>query len=67
MQERGLMMVFHSMIIGIILYFIMIYGLKQNEEIAEDRSICVATIILLYMIVYGHKFFGSINNNLIIN
>ena len=54
-MERGLMMVFHSVIIGIVLYLIMIYGLNQPQRMAENRSILIAAIVLIYMILFGHK------------
>lgn len=53
-MERGLMMVVHSVIIGIVLYLLMIYGLKQPQRMAENRSILVAAIVLIYMILFGH-------------
>lgn len=52
-MERGLTMVLHSVIIGIILYLIMI-GLGQKSMVAENRSILIASIILIYMILFGH-------------
>ena len=48
------MMVLHSAIIGIILYFIMISALKQPTNVAENRSILIASCILIYMILFGH-------------
>jgi len=53
-MERGLMMVLHSLIIGIVLYAIMIYGLGQPSIVAENRSILIASAILIYMILFGH-------------
>ena len=48
------MMVLHSLIIGIVLYAIMIYGLGQPSIVAENRSILIASAILIYMILFGH-------------
>ena len=62
--ERGLEMVLHSVIIGLILYMLMVFVLKQKEEVAENRSILIAAILLIYMIVFGHGFPNKINNNL---
>ena len=59
------MMLFHSGVIGVILYIIMRFGLKQESMIAEDRSILLAAIILIYMILFGHGLPGSINKNII--
>ena len=53
-MERGLNMVLHSVIIGIILYFIMVVGLKQQASVAENRSILIASCVLIYMILFGH-------------
>jgi len=54
-MERGLNMVLHSAIIGIILYFIMVVGLKQQASVAENRSILIAAFVLIYMILFGHS------------
>jgi len=53
-MERGLIMLLHSIIIGFILYFLMIFGLGQQKIVAENRSILIASIILIYMILFGH-------------
>jgi hypothetical protein len=63
-MERGLMMLLHSAIIGVILYLIMIFGLKQNAMVAENRSILIATVVLIYMIVFGHGLPNKINKML---
>jgi len=63
-MEKGRMMVLHSAIIGILLYIFMIFILGQNENVAENRSILLATLILIYMIVFGHGLPTSINKNL---
>ena len=57
-------MLLHSIIIGIILYFFMIFVLKQNQVIAENRSVLLAAVILVYMILFGHELPTSINKNL---
>jgi ACR3 family arsenite efflux pump ArsB len=62
--ERGLTMVLHSVIIGILLYLIMLYILKQKQIVAENRSILLAAFILIYMILFGHGLPTSINKNL---
>jgi hypothetical protein len=48
------MMLLHSVIIGIILYVIMIFGLGQQQIVAENRSILIASAVLIYMILFGH-------------
>jgi hypothetical protein len=53
-MERGLMMLLHSVMIGIVLYMIMIFGLGQQQNVAENRSILIASGVLIYMILFGH-------------
>ena len=53
-MERGLVMLLHSIVIGLILYIIMLFGLKQSSMIAENRSILIASVALIYMILFGH-------------
>ena len=53
-MERGLVMVLHSVIIGVILYVIMKFVLGQQANVAENRSILVAAVVLIYMILFGH-------------
>jgi hypothetical protein len=53
-MERGLLMLLHSAIIGMILYALMIFGLGQTTIVAENRSILIAACILIYMILFGH-------------
>lgn len=64
-MESGLTMVMHSAIITVILYFIMKEFLKQSSEVAEDRSILIGSIILVYMILFGHGFPNNINKNIL--
>lgn len=63
-MENGLMMVLHSVIIGILLYLFMIYILRQRQIVAENRSVLIAALILVYMILFGHGLPTSINKNL---
>jgi hypothetical protein len=62
-MEGGLMMVLHSAIIGVLLYIIMIF-IGQKRAVAENRSILLAAIILIYMILFGHGLPTSINKKL---
>ena len=63
-MERGLMMLLHAILIGIVLYALMVFVLGQPPHIAENRSILIASIVLIYMIVFGHGLPRSINRNL---
>ena len=58
------MMLLHSIIIGILLYIFMIFILGQKQIVAENRSILLAALILVYMILFGHGLPTSINKNL---
>jgi len=63
-MEKGRMMIVHSAIIGILLYIFMIYILHQPQMVAENRSILLASLVLIYMILFGHGLPTSINQNL---
>ena len=63
-MENGRMMLLHSIIIGILLYLFMIFILGQKQIVAENRSILLAALILVYMILFGHGLPTSINKNL---
>ena len=63
-MENGRTMLFHAVVIGVILYFIMINIFKQNQLVAENRSILVASFVLIYMILFGHGLPTSINKDL---
>ena len=54
-MERGVIMLLHSVIIGIVLYVVMIFGLGQHYNVAENRSILIASVVLIYMILFGHR------------
>jgi hypothetical protein len=64
-MESGRMMLLHSVIIGILLYLFMIYILGQKQIVAENRSILLAALILVYMILFGHGLPTSINKTLL--
>lgn len=60
-MERGLMMLLHSVIIGLVLYLLMVFILKQQSCIAENRSILIAALVLIYMILFGHGLPTKLN------
>jgi hypothetical protein len=64
MAERGLIMVVHSVVIGVALYALMTLLLKQSPAVAENRSILIASAVLIYMIVFGHGLPGRMNAQL---
>jgi len=63
-MELGRMMFLHAVIIGILLYLFMIYILGQRPFVAENRSILLAAVILIYMILFGHGLPTALNKNL---
>jgi hypothetical protein len=63
-MERGLDMLFHSVIIGIVLYIFMVFGLGQPNLVAENRSILIASVSLIYMILFGHGLPIKLNKNI---
>ena len=63
-MESARAMILHAIIIGIVLYLIMIYALGQNQVKAETRSALLASLALIYMLLFGHKLPTSLNQNL---
>ena len=59
------MMVVHSVIIALVLYLFMRYILKQSQSVAEDRSVLIGAIVVIYMVLFGHSLPGKINKNII--
>lgn len=65
MTESGLTMVLHAVVIGIIAFIALVYGLKHPKDKSIDKSILVASVVLAYMIVFGHSLPSkNINQNL---
>lgn len=62
-NERGLMMLAHTAMIGIAIFLMMRFVLNQSEAVAEDRSLVIAAFVLIYMILFGHGLPGQINKN----
>jgi len=63
-MERGLMMIVHSILLGVFLYIIMVYALGQRAIVAENRSILIAAGVLIYMIMFGHGLPTKLNKDL---
>ena len=63
-MERGLMMVVHSAMIGVVLYLLMVHALKQKPAVAEDRSVLLGALVLAYMVAFGHGMPNKLNKNL---
>ena len=63
-MESGFMMFIHSAIITVILYLVMKFLLKQSESKSQDRSFLIGALVLVYMILFGHKLPTHINGNI---
>ena len=62
-MERGLVMLVHSVIIGLIIFLIMRFILGQSVSVAEDRSVLLGAVVLIYMVLFGHRLPRTINRN----
>lgn len=62
--ERGSIMLAHSAMIGVVIYMMMRFVLNQSALVAEDRSIVIAAIVLVYMVMFGHGMPNQLNRNL---
>ena len=60
-MERGLIMLLHSVIIGLVFYLLLVFVLKNQSSVAENRSILLAAVVLIYMILFGHGLPTKIN------
>ena len=58
------MMLLHSVFIGVLLYVFMFFVLGQKQIVAENRSILLAAVVLVYMIMFGHGLPTTLNKNL---
>ena len=57
-------MLLHSIIIGLILFVLMRFALGQSVAVAEDRSVLIGAVVLIYMVLFGHRLPGSMNRNI---
>ena len=62
-MERGLTMLLHAVLIGGFIYIFMIF-LGQKQMIAENRSILISAILLIYMLLFGHGLPVAINKQI---
>jgi hypothetical protein len=58
-------MLLHSVIIGLILFVLMRFALGQSVAVAEDRSVLLGAVVLVYMVLFGHRLPGAINRNIL--
>jgi putative effector of murein hydrolase len=60
-MEGALNHLFHALIITIVLYVIMKFGLRQSQNMSLNRSILIGAVALIYMILFGHGLPTHIN------
>jgi hypothetical protein len=63
-MERGIVMLFHALVIALVLYLVMVFLLKQKCAVAENRSILIGAVVVIYMILFGHGLPGTLNKNI---
>ena len=63
-MESGTMMLFHSLLIMLLSFVIMRYALGQSSRVAEDRSVLLGGVALVYMVLFGHGMPGRVNPNI---
>ena len=60
-MESGTTMLFHALIIMLVSYLLMSYVLGQSSAVAEDRSVLLGGVVLVYMVLFGHGMPGRVN------
>lgn len=55
----------HAAILGVLLYFVMVFVLKQSYSVAQDRSMLLAAVAFVYMLLFGHSLPKSVNRNIL--
>jgi putative effector of murein hydrolase len=55
-MQSGFTHVLHSIVITAVLYLFMRHVLKQSVDMSTNRSILLGTVVLIYMILFGHNF-----------
>jgi hypothetical protein len=67
MNESSLTMVLHAVVIGIVVFIALVYGVKHPKDKSVDKSVLLAAIALAYMVVFGHNMPSrDINTNLLL-
>ena len=60
-MDSGSMMLFHSVLLMLLSYVLMRYVLGQSSSVAEDRSVLLGGVALVYMVLFGHGMPGRVN------
>ena len=64
-MNNNLKHLFHAVVVGFVLCLVMTKVLKQRTSVACDRSMVLASLALIYMVAFGHKFPpGAVNPSL---
>jgi FtsH-binding integral membrane protein len=54
-MNRGLTMLMHAGMMGLVVYLVMVYAFKTSTDMAVNRSLIFASVALIYMVTVGHK------------
>jgi hypothetical protein len=57
-------MLLHAVIIGVVSYLVMVFGFSLAADRAENRSILIASVVLVYMILFGHGLPVKLNKKI---
>ena len=60
------MMLLHSVIIAFVIYLVMIFVFRRDQMVAENTSLLLGAVILVYMILFGHGLPTNINKKLFV-
>jgi len=60
-MDSGSMMLFHAVLLMLLSYVLMFYVLGQSSSVAEDRSVLLGGVALVYMVLFGHGLPGRVN------
>jgi TRAP-type C4-dicarboxylate transport system permease small subunit len=60
-MESGTTMLFHAVLLMLLSYVLMRYVLGQSSAVAEDRSVLLGGVVLVYMVLFGHGMPGRVN------
>jgi hypothetical protein len=60
-MDSGTTMLFHAVLLMLVSYALMRYVLGQSSSVAEDRSVLLGGLALVYMVLFGHGLPGRIN------
>ena len=60
-MDSGTTMLFHAVLLMLVSYALMRYVLGQSSSVAEDRSVLLGGLALVYMVLFGHGMPGRVN------